>query len=76
MTEIRTQLAQLETQILTGKQAVAKRNDILTAMHTHGATYADLYRLLNEVRRDVGAPTVTRDAINKAIGRHKTRMPQ
>ena len=45
-------------------------------MYTHGATYADLYRLLNEVRRDVGAPTVTRDAINKAIGRHKTRMPQ
>lgn len=78
MTELNViqELSHLERQILIGKQAVTHRNGILTHLYNQGHTYASLYRLLNTVRDSVGAPHVTRDAVPKAITRHKARVGQ
>ena len=62
-------LASLEKTIVTGLLAYEKRNELIAALVADGTRQADVARCVNAVRKDMGAPMITPDAIAATIKR-------
>jgi hypothetical protein len=62
-------LEDLERAVVIGQRAITERNRLLLELSNAGHSNASLYHRLNAIRAEEGAKPLSRDAIDKAIGR-------
>jgi hypothetical protein len=67
------QLEDLEEAIVLGQRALAERNRLLVALADAGHTSASLFHRINDRRTEIGAPLLSRDAIEAAIRRGRSK---
>jgi len=67
------QLEDLEEAIVLGQRALAERNRLLVALADAGHTSASLFHRINDRRSEIGAPLLSRDAIEAAIRRGRSK---
>lgn len=67
------QLEDLEEAIVAGQRALAERNRLLVALSQAGHTSASLFHRINDRRTEIGAPLLSRDAIEAAIRRGRAK---
>lgn len=67
------QLEDLEEAIVAGQRALAERNRLLVALADAGHTSASLFHRINDRRTEIGAPLLSRDAIEAAIRRGRAK---
>lgn len=64
-------LEQLEAVIARGLLAMTERNRLIARMVHDGTPAVAVQRRINRVRDRLGVETITRDAVAKAVERHK-----
>jgi len=66
-------LRDLEAAYVLGQQALKERNQLIIDMVNDGVRQADVFRLLNETRAEVGGEPITRDAVFMLVYRNRKK---
>ena len=68
-----TKLKDLDFAYVTGHQALKDRTELILEMVGSGFKQADVYRLLNDARAEVGGKPLTRDAVFMLVYRNRNK---